>query len=115
MSEITATVKYAMISQPMAGLLDTEIMAVRKRTEENLKARGYAVIDTYYCDPDIDELMLEDERALFYLGRTIMTMRLCDVVYFCKGWDNARGCKVEHAVAEAYGLEIIYEEDVPTL
>lgn len=31
--------------------------------------------------------------------------------YFCKGWESARGCKLEHAVAEAYGVKIIYEED----
>lgn len=115
MSEVTATVKYAMVSQPMAGFSNNEIMAVRTAAEENLKARGYAVIDTYYCDPDIDELMPEDERALFYLGRTIMTMRLCDAVYFCHGWHDARGCKIEHEVAAAYGLELLYEEDVPTL
>ena len=30
--------------------------------------------------------------------------------YFCKGWENARGCKIEHEAAKAYGLEIIYEE-----
>ena len=36
---------------------------------------------------------------------------ISEAVYFCKGWENARGCKLEHAVAEAYGLTIIYEED----
>lgn len=28
----------------------------------------------------------------------------------CKGWKNARGCKIEHDAAVAYGLEIIYED-----
>jgi hypothetical protein len=28
----------------------------------------------------------------------------------CKGWGNARGCKIEHEVAKAYGVDIIYEE-----
>ena len=27
-----------------------------------------------------------------------------------KGWENARGCKIEHDAAVAYGLDIIYEE-----
>lgn len=26
-----------------------------------------------------------------------------------KGWENARGCRIEHEVAKAYDLEIIYE------
>lgn len=29
--------------------------------------------------------------------------------YFCKGWENTRGCRIEHEAAKAYGLEIIYE------
>ena len=38
-------------------------------------------------------------------------MSLCDAAYFCKGWENARGCRLEHDAAVAYGLEIIYESD----
>ena len=30
--------------------------------------------------------------------------------YFCKGWENARGCRIEHAAAVAYGLEVLYED-----
>ena len=37
-------------------------------------------------------------------------MSRCNAVYFCKGWENARGCKIEHDAAVAYGLKIIYEE-----
>ncbi len=38
-------------------------------------------------------------------------MSLCHAAYFCKGWESARGCRIEHATAQAYGLDIIYEED----
>ena len=37
-------------------------------------------------------------------------MTLCNAVYFCKGWENARGCKIEHMCAEVYGLKIIEAE-----
>lgn len=37
-------------------------------------------------------------------------MSLCHAAYFCKGWEKARGCKIEHDAAVAYGLEIIYEK-----
>lgn len=30
--------------------------------------------------------------------------------YFCRGWEQARGCRIEHEAAKSYGLEIIYEE-----
>jgi len=38
-------------------------------------------------------------------------MSLCHKVYFAKGWEQARGCKIEHDAAIRYGLEVIYEEN----
>ena len=37
-------------------------------------------------------------------------MSLCHAAYFCKGWEKARGCRIEHEAATAYGLTILYEE-----
>ena len=48
-------------------------------------------------------------KPLHFLSASIEVMSKCHAVYFCKGWENARGCKIEHEVAKAYGLEIIYE------
>lgn len=114
MSEVTATVKYAMISQPMRGLSEEEIGKTRDAAIKNLQSRGYDVLNTYF---DNDELPgpLGGNIPMRFLSKSIATMSRCDAVYFCKGWDNARGCKVEHAVADAYGLEMLYEEEVPTL
>lgn len=41
------------------------------------------------------------------LGKSIVLMAHADAVYFCKGWENARGCRIEHECAIQYGLEII--------
>lgn len=49
-------------------------------------------------------------RGLFFLAKSLEQMSLCNIVYFCKGWENARGCRIEHDAAVAYGLDIIYEE-----
>ena len=38
-------------------------------------------------------------------------MSKCHAAYFCKGWENARGCRIEHDAAIAYGLKIIYEDE----
>ena len=46
---------------------------------------------------------------LCFLAKSLENMSLCHAAYFCKGWENARGCKIEHEAAKAYGLEIIYE------
>lgn len=114
MSETTATVKYAMVSQPMRGLSEEEIEKTRDAAIKDLQSRGYDVLNTYF---DADELPgpLGGQIPMRFLSKSIATMSRCTAVYFCKGWDNARGCKVEHAVAEAYGLTMLYEEDVPTL
>ena len=47
---------------------------------------------------------------LCFLAKSLENMSKCHVVYFCKGWEKARGCKLEHDVSQAYGVKIIYEE-----
>lgn len=105
----------AMISQPMNGRTDEEIEAVRKEAMAKLIADGYSVINTfftgdYYIDPDA----LKEEHGIvnppiFYLAASIHAMSQCDAVYFVKGWESARGCVVEHGIAERYGLRVIEE------
>lgn len=110
MSEINASVKYAMISQPMAGLADDDISWARDKAVEKLKVRGYYVLDTYYEPEDIIG-PVGGNIGLRFLAMSLAVMSMCDVVYFCNGWKNARGCKIEHEVATAYGLKILYESD----
>lgn len=45
----------------------------------------------------------------YFIAESLRLMSMCDVVYFCEGWENAVGCKVEHSVAKQYGFEIMYE------
>lgn len=105
----TNNMKKAMISQPMSSLTDEEIMKTRQKAIEYLKNKNYIVINTYsykYDDPVIEDL----NKPLYYLSQSLLRMSGCDTVYFCKGWESVRGCKIEHEAAKAYGLEIIYEE-----
>ena len=46
---------------------------------------------------------------LCFLAKSLENMSLCHAAYFCKGWENARGCRTEHEAAKAYGLETNYE------
>lgn len=41
------------------------------------------------------------------LGTAISLMSSADVVFFAKGWENSRGCKIERQVAESYGIECV--------
>lgn len=102
--------KKAMISQPMRGKTDEEISEVRGRIAARLQAAGYEVVDTVFHF--INEQMDEDgvkNQAIYYIANSILAMSRCDCVYFAKGWENARGCRIEHFIAAAYGMEIMYE------
>lgn len=98
----------AMISQPMNGLSSDDILAAREYAIAFLTERGYDVEDTFFTD---DGFISDDTKnvSVAYLAKSIEAMSKCDAVYFCKGWANARGCKIEHKIAEEYGLITIDE------
>jgi len=106
--------KKAMISQPMGGLSDKTIKLVRDLALEELKKLGYEVINTLFVGEwnSLDNLKRRCvvQIPLYFLARSIDAMCFCNAVYFVRGWENARGCRIEHDVAVAYGLEIIYEQ-----
>lgn len=106
--------KKAMISQPMNGLTEEEIKANKERAVQFLKEKGYEIHNTYLTGNKYDETRMKNQGIrnipVYYLAGSLEGMSFCDAVYFLKGWENARGCKIEHDVAVAYGLEILTEE-----
>jgi hypothetical protein len=106
--------KKAMLSQPMAGRTQEEIVATREKAISALDARGYTIVNTLFTDEWYStEKMTERgvvQIPLCFLAKSLENMSLCHAAYFCKGWENARGCKLEHDAAKAYGLEVIYEQ-----
>lgn len=106
--------KKAMLSQPMAGKTDAEIVSARDRAIRVLREKGYEVVNTLFTDEWYSKEKMEErgvvQTPLCFLAKSLENMALCHAAYFCKGWENARGCRIEHEAAKAYGLEIIYEE-----
>jgi hypothetical protein len=102
--------KKAMISQPMNGLSEEQIRSAREKAIHDLHARGYEVMNTYFEDDWPSKAAPEDVKhnAVHFLARSINAMSHCDAVYFCDGWQLARGCKIEHDVANSYNLEMLY-------
>ena len=45
--------------------------------------------------------------ALYYLAKSIDVIGKVDAVFFAKGWQLARGCKIEREIAKAYGVKIL--------
>lgn len=107
--------RKAMLSQPMAGRTEEEIKETRERAIEVLKGKGYEIVNTLFTDEWYsNEAMAERgvvQIPLCFLAKSLENMSLCHVAYFCKGWEETRGCRIEHEAAKAYGLEVIYEEE----
>lgn len=104
----------AMLSQPMAGKTEEEIIATREKAIAALQARGFEIVNTLFTDEWCSKESMTARGVvqipLCFLAKSLENMSLCHAAYFCKGWENARGCRIEHEAAKAYGLEIIYEE-----
>ena len=107
--------RKAMLSQPMAGKSDEEITATREKAIAALETKGYTVINTLFTDEWYSQDSMKKRGVaqipLCFLAKSLENMSLCHAAYFCKGWESACGCRIEHAAAQAYGLEIIYEEE----
>ena len=102
--------KKVMISQPMSGLSAEHIKATRAKVMKYIEDNGYEFHNSYF--PDYDNEDDEDIRfkPIDYLGRALQAQARADILYMCKGWEDAKGCRVEKMAAELYGMEIIYEE-----
>lgn len=98
----------------MAGKTETEIISAREKAVAALKAQGYEVVNTLFTNEWYSKESMAERGVvqipLCFLAKSLENMSLCHAAYFCKGWEQARGCRIEHDAAVAYGLKIIYEE-----
>ena len=103
--------KKVMISQPMSGLTTEEIKATKEKALKCLEEKGCKVSNTLF-DDEWEDGQPSDVNSvqIHFLAKALEAMSNCSAVYFCKGWEQSRGCRIEHATAESYGLEMIYEE-----
>lgn len=96
------------ISQPMKGKTEQEILEERKDIIAQIKTYhpGAEIIDSYKLLKDY--IIADDEKtSLKFLGESIKALADADAAWFPKGWDKARGCRIEHHCASEYGITII--------
>ena len=94
-----------MISQPMNGVPDSEV----RKTQDDLKKKfakyNIDVIDSFLTEEPSTEIR---NPRLFYLGRTIQNfLSDVDAVYFCTGWERAKGCRIERHICEECGIPVL--------
>lgn len=100
-------IKYAMISQPMQNKTKEQIIEERSKVTSQLNNMGYVVLDTVfeYISQEAQEANVLSA-PLFYLGKALEAMSLCDLVVFMPEWEDARGCRVELRAALEYEIQI---------
>ena len=59
------------------------------------------VIDSFFKDAP------HDAKPLWFLGKSLELLSKADVAFFCKGWENYRGCRIENQCAIEYGINVI--------
>ena len=95
--------KTIFISQPMGGRSDDEINAERRRVIEIARQQFGEVdaLETFFSD------FGPAAKPLDYLARSIEFLAKADVAIFARGWQDARGCRIEHQCALEYGILVM--------
>ena len=87
----------------MNGLTREQIEAGRAEVVKVLEAQGHEIVDSFVAE----ETPPNGNAGLFCLGKSFQIMATADAVYFMDGWQEARGCRLEHAACLAYGIVIL--------
>lgn len=98
--------KKLFISQPMKGKSDDEILREREKAIQKAKeacGEEVEVIDSFF------QAAPANAKPLWFLGKSLELLSTADIVYFAPGWNEARGCKIEHECAVEYGIDVIVE------
>lgn len=97
--------KKIMISIPMGNRTKEEVVKQMSIIAKHLTDAGNEVIDSFF---DCHECPSVKHQDIYCLAKSLELMANCDAVYFAAGWENARGCLIEHEVAEKYRLHRYY-------
>lgn len=99
------------ISQPMSGLTDAEIVAVREKIFGEYQAdHPEAVLMDAYSETKkrMGEFFTYQHSDVAMLAFAIEMLADSDVIIFAKGWEHHRGCRIEDKVATYYDIPKIY-------
>ena len=103
------------VSLPMAYHQKSVRKRYDKAVEEIKKEYPDALIHGPTNIDDFDENGLDPNAPTdswsSYLGEDIKDQLECDYIYLCKGYNDSKGCRVEHSVAIAMGMGSWYASD----
>lgn len=96
------------ISQPMRGRSQEQIEAERDEVFATVAATYAEMgedcreVPSYFGPRGAAQMS-----PLECLGKSIELLSHADVAAFAPGWEEARGCRIEHECAVEYGVEVI--------
>lgn len=96
--------KKLFISQPMRGKTNKEILSVREKaiaSAEREIGEPVEVIDSFFKDAP------HEAKPLWFLAKSLELLSTADIAFFAKGWEDARGCRIENQCAIEYGITVI--------
>ena len=97
------------ISQGMRGKTDEDILAERNKAIEIVRkmfpSNEVEVLDSFFQGEE--EPADVKASGLWLLGKSFQFLAKADVAYFADGWENYRGCRMEHNACLKYGVKVI--------
>lgn len=108
------------ISQPMTGYTEDEIYANRTKEINKIKhnnrwdTRGAIFITSYINEESqkaVKDMFGGSNIDVVLLAISIRKLADADIIWMSSGWEESKGCKIEHTVAATYGIPIYYSDD----
>ena len=95
--------KKVYISIPISG---KEIIGVKLHLDlvkKGLVSNDYEPVTPFDVSPDSNASYAE------HMGKDIQALLECNAVFFCRGWQDSKGCQAEYEVAKIYGKQMVFE------
>lgn len=96
------------ISGKISGLPIEQVTAKFRQAEQQVRAFGHEPINP--LDNGVDKEADWND----HLVADIALLLGCDAIYLLKDWEDSKGSRIEHKIAEECGLEIIPQPDFAT-
>lgn len=105
--------RRVMICQPTTGRTKEEILEDRNRMIAIVERANCVVLNTAPID-ELYTIEKMEERGIMNftlcdLAKSLEQMARCNIVCFCKGWQESKECRFQHEIAQAYGLKVFEE------
>lgn len=100
--------KKVFISQPMRGVSDARVIALRRKLFNEYKEDHPDAVLIDSLTKPTEALREVAHPRVQMLARSIGSMADADVVIFARGWEGYPGCRIENRVARYYDLEMVY-------